>query len=276
MSPTQSVCASLVVLACAWSPPEREVRAQEPARAGFDQAHTLWTEVLKANVKGDRFDYKALLENRGKLDQYLGELQSVTRDEFERWTKEQRCAFWINAYNAYTVHLVIKNYPLESIKDVGGLLRSVWDKSFIPLGQLFPGEEKKELSLNNIEHDVLRPKFKDARIHAAINCASRSCPPLRAEAFVADRLDAQLDEQVRAWLGDATRNRFERDKKRIQISQIFQWFHEDFERDKGSVRAWVETYAPAKEAEWLKLEKNVDVSYLDYSWKLNDIDRPKR
>jgi hypothetical protein len=268
--PVLILCLGLVTLAAS-------ARAQKPAELQFDQNHGAWTEVLRAYVQADRFDYKALSLNRAKLDQYLGALQSVAREEFETWSKEQRYAFWINAYNAYTIHLVAKSYPLDSIKDLGGLFKSPWDKPFIPLGHLFPDGVKKELTLNNIEHDVLRPKFKDARVHAAINCASRGCPPLRKEAFVAEKLGTQLDEQVRAWLADATRNRFDREKSKLQVSEIFSWFKEDFVRDGGSVREWLAKYAPEEHAAWLRdTKKEVDLSYLEYSWKLNDVERPKR
>ncbi|MCK6449110.1 MAG: DUF547 domain-containing protein [Planctomycetes bacterium] len=251
--------------------------AQKPADLTFDQTHATWTQVLREHVKGDRFDYKALVADRSKLDQYLGMLQAVPREEFERWTKEQRFAFWINAYNAYTLHLVAKSYPLESIKDLGALFKSVWDKPFVPLGHLFPDAPKKELTLNDIEHEILRPKFKDARVHAAINCASRGCPPLRSQAFVADSLSAQLDEQVRAWLADTSRNRFDAAKKKAQVSEIFSWFKEDFVRDAGSVREWLAKYAPEEHATWLRAaQKELDLSYLDYSWKLNDVERSKR
>lgn len=256
--------------------PSPEAIAQEPAEPGFDHAHALWTEVVKEHVRGDRFDYERLGKNREKLDRYLAMLGAVERVELDAWTKEQRHAFWINAYNAYTVHLVVKSYPVESIKDIGSLLSSVWDKSFIPLGRLIDDGEPRELSLNQIEHEILRPRFKDARVHAAVNCASRGCPPLRDEAFVAERLDQQLDQQTRAWLADAARNRFEPDKRRVQISQIFGWFEEDFVRDAGSVRAWLARYGPPEHAKWLQSDAKIEVSHLDYSWELNDVERPKK
>lgn len=270
LPPLLPVC----LAAAGWVAP---ASAQQPAELAFDQTHAALTEVLRANVKGDRFDYKALVADRSKLDWYLGALQSVAREEFERWTKEQRYAFWINAYNAYTLHLVAKSYPLDSIKDLGALFKSPWDKPFVPLGHLFPDAPKKELTLNEIEHEILRPRFKDARVHAAINCASRGCPPLRAAAFVAAELDTQLDAQARAWLADAARNRFDAAKKKAQVSEIFRWFKDDFARDAGSVPEWLAKYAPPEHAAWLReAGKGLDLSYLDYSWKLNDVERHKR
>ena len=130
-----------------------------------------------------------------------------------------------------------------------------------------PGGKDEDLSLNDIEHGILRKKFKDARVHAAINCASASCPPLRAEAFVADRLDAQLDEQMRAFVTDGSRNHLVREKNRLELSEIFQWFAEDFERDAGSVKDYLARFAAPEDADFIRKAK---VSYIDYDWDLND------
>jgi hypothetical protein len=245
--------------------------AANPAslEVAFDQHHAVWTSVLAANVSGDRFDYAALAKDRSKLDQYLHSLEAVPADEFGKWTREQQFAFWINAYNAYTISLVAGKYPVESIKDIGSLTKQVWDQEFIPLKPLFPEAKGERLSLNDIEQRILRPKFKDARVHAAVNCASQGCPPLRKEAFEAEKLGAQLDEQVRAWLADPARNRYDRAKGKIEVSKIFDWFADDFVRDAGSVQTWIAKYAPPSEAEWLRDAKKLSISFLDYSWKLN-------
>ena len=239
----------------------------------FDHTHARWTAVLAQHVHGDRFDYAALRLDRTPLDDYIIQLRVVGADQLAGWTREQRYAFWINAYNAHVVQLVMDNYPLESIKDLGGLFSPVWKKRFIKLKALHPGGSGKELSLNDIEHEILRPRFKDARVHAAINCASIGCPPLRSEAFVAERLDEQLDGQVRQWLADSNRNQYEPQEATLRVSEIFDWFEEDFERDAGSVRKWIARYAPPEEVEWLRATKQVRVKYLNYSWKLNEVAR---
>jgi hypothetical protein len=238
----------------------------------FDHAHARWSAVLAAHLRDGRFDYRALSESRGELDQYLLDLRGVEREEFAAWTREQRYAYWINAYNAFTVHLVLSRYPLESIQDIGTAAAPVWKKEFVPLGRLY-GEGTTELiSLDTIEHRILRPQFEDARVHAAVNCASESCPPLGPEAFQADVLEAQLDARVLAWLSDPALNRFDAETRRAEVSAIFEWFEGDFERDAGSVEAWIARHGP-ESARWLADGGKVELRTLEYSWKLNDVPR---
>ena len=258
----------LVLLACA-APGTARTGAPTDARAAFDHSHAAWTALLKQHVRGDRFDYAALARDRAPLERYLRALEAVTPAEHEAWTREQRYAFWIDVYNAYTVALVVDRHPIASIKDVSTLFSQVWDQELVPLKPLFPAAKGARLTLNDVEHRILRPVFADARVHAAVNCASEGCPPLRAEAFVAERLDAQLDEQVRAWLADPARNRYDRAEQRVEISKIFDWFTEDFVRDAGSVQAWIAKYAPPAEREWIARAKKLAIGYRDYSWKLN-------
>lgn len=235
----------------------------------LDAIHAPWSEVLNAHVRGGNFDYAGLKTNRAKLDAYITALESVKREELEKASKQARYAFWINAYNAYTVKRVVDAYPLKSIRDLGDDKKSVWDRDLVPLGKLYPALEKSKLTLNDIENKILRPEFKDARVHAAINCASKGCPPLRAEAFTAAKLDTQLDAQVKAWLGDTTRNRFDQSKNRIEVSKVFEWFGEDFTKSADSVPAWIARYRPS-DAEWLTAKPGPKVDYAEYDWALND------
>ena len=128
---------------------------------------------------------------------------------------------------------IVDRYPLASIRDIQVDGKEIWDVATIPLGKLVPDLGRAALSLNDIEHEILRKRHKDARVHAAVNCASVGCPPLAAEAFVAERLDEQLDARVRAWLAGTSRNRFHPKEGRVEISQIFDWFRSDFEHDAG-------------------------------------------
>lgn len=259
----------LVLIATVCAGATQSPAPKPSAAAAFDQSHALWTEVLAAHVRGDAFDYAKLKKDRARLDQYIGVLESVKPDELAAWKKNEQYAFWINAYNAYTVRLVVDAYPIDSIKDLGSLLKSVWDREVAPLGALAPDLKSSKLTLNEIEHEILRPKFADARVHAAVNCASQGCPPLRAEAFRPADLDEQLDEQVSLWLHDEKRNRFDESKRRLQISKVFDWFKDDFVRDAKSVPAWIARYVPEHEA-WLTDPKvKLDIDHLDYSWKLN-------
>ena len=242
----------------------------EPAAAPvaeFDHSHKVFDEILRATVKRDRLDYKKV--DRKKLDAYIGQLRGVTKAQLESWSREQRYAFWINVYNAHVIEIVLDNYPLESIKDIGGkVFGQVWDKEFIKMNALHPKGDKDRLSLNDVEHEILRPRFKDARVHAAVNCASFSCPPLLAEAFVATKLEAQLDAQMKAFLVDTDRNRFDEKKGVVHASEIFKWFSEDFDRDAGSVREYMIEFAPADKKAFLKDAK---IKYIDYDWSLNDV-----
>jgi len=239
------------------------------ANTGFDQTHKVWTEVLAKHVEDDAFDYKALKKEPVALNAYLASLEAVKLDDFSRWSKLERYAFWIDAYNAYTVKRVVDAYPIASIKDLGDEKVSVWDRDFIALGSLAPDLKKSKLTLNDIENKILRPEFKDARVHAAINCASVGCPPLRNEAFVAERLDKQLDDSTKRWIADTRRNRFDAKKNTIEVCQVFDWFKDDFVRDAKSVQAWIAKYAPADQA-WLANASKPEIKYVEYSWKLNE------
>lgn len=235
--------------------------------AEFDQEHRRWTKLLAEHVQGDAVDYVGLKGRRAELQAYLDELAAVTPAQLASWTRDERFAYWINTYNAFCIQLVVDNYPVDSIRDLGGkLFGRVWDKEYIPLAAHHPDGDDDPLSLNDVEHEILRPRFADARLHAAVNCASVSCPPLRPEAFVAERLDAQLGEQMRGFLADDARNRFDRDAREANVSEIFDWFAADFERDAGSVRAYLARFAPG-DGSWIR---EADLDYLDYDWSLND------
>lgn len=242
--------------------PETTAPAKE-----FDQAHAQWTTVLKNFVinKGafTQVNYKALKENPQTLNTYLETLSQVEKPTFDKWSEKQRMSFWINAYNAFTVKLIVDHYPLKSIKDIGGFFSSPWKKDFFKLfGQKF--------YLDKIEHEILRKKFTEPRIHFAVNCASIGCPALRDEAFTADQLDTQLAEQAKLFLNDSTRNRVEREKKKIVVSKIFKWFKEDFGTKDEKVITFVFPYMK-NEGDSLDTWKKFSLDYSDYDWKLNEV-----
>jgi hypothetical protein len=221
--------------------------------------HEIWDGLLKQHVKKDGFvDYKGFIRDSAKLNQYL-KLISTAHPNDKNWSREEQMAYWINAYNAFTVQLIIRNYPVKSIKDIKNgipFVNTVWDIKFIQM-------EGYKYDLNNIEHNILRPVFKDARVHAAVNCASYSCPALRAEAFTAARLNAQLDDSMRSFINDPLRNRITAGK--AEVSEIFKWFKGDFERDAGSVRKFINKYSGKP------MGDGVVVSHIDYDWRLNDL-----
>ncbi len=219
--------------------------------------HELWDALLKKHVRADGFvDYKGFIHDSAELNAYLKVLESAHPND-KNWSRNEQMAYWINAYNAYTIQLIVRNYPVASIKDIKkgvAFVNSVWDIKFIKI-------QGFSYDLNNIEHNILRPVFKDARIHAAINCASYSCPKLLNEAFTADKLESQLDATMRGFVNDPLRNRITADK--AEISEIFKWFKGDFERD-GSLRDFLNKHSN------VKITEKTGISHIDYNWALNE------
>ena len=224
----------------------------------FDHGHTAFSKVLQHHVQGAKVDYASLKENPAGLNAYLDSLAAVDESQFKAWTENQQISFLINLYNAATLKLIIDHYPVKSIKDIGSLFSSPWKRKEV---RLFG---KKE-TLDHIEHGLLRKKYIEPRIHFAVNCASIGCPNLRAEAFTADQLDEQLDEQGKAFLSDRSRNRLENGV--LYLSPIFDWFSEDF-KESGGVAKFVAPYLPEADQETAAAGK-VKIKYTKYDWSLN-------
>lgn len=240
--------------------------------AEFDHTHAAWTAVLEDALSDDGLvDYAGLRKSKEALDAYLAELEATTPEQHAEWSREERFAFWINAYNAYTIELLRDRGPVESIKELGGWFTSPWEIKFIPMPAFDPEEDGDDLMLDEIEHDILRPVFEDARVHAAINCASLSCPPLRAEAYQGAKLDEQLDDQTALWLADPSRNEIRAGAKRLKVSKIFDWFEDDFGGKDAEVVRWIAKHvADEALAKDLRARANdIDVRYLDYDWSIN-------
>ena len=242
----------------------------------IDHQYANWEALSKKHVhwladqSQSRTDYAGFKAEHALLNVVLAELSGVTQAEFDQWTSAQQTAFLINAYNALTVELILSKYPdLKSIKDLGSLIQSPWKKKFFKLLGV-------EHNLDWIENDMLRARYKDPRIHVGINCASIGCPALRNEAYTSAKLDTQLEDGMARFLSDKTRNRY-RDGK-LEVSEIFKWFGEDFEKgNKGfskttDVFARYATQLSSDAAAQAALRaKTVAVTYLPYDWKLNDI-----
>lgn len=248
--------------------------------ASLDHGYVTWDGLLKkyvhwsADNKQSRVDYAGFARDRSALQAVLASWTEVTQVAFAAFSRQQQMAFLINAYNAFTVELILTQYPnLKSIKDLGSLLQSPWKKRFFRLlGQ--------EHHLDWIEHEQLRPNYNDWRVHAAVNCASIGCPALRPEAFTAARLDAQLDDGMLRFMSDRTRNRFA--DNRVELSAIFNWFGEDFQkgdRGIGSLGDLVALYAdalgiPAADRDAMRSGK-VPIRFLEYDWSLNGTTLPR-
>jgi hypothetical protein len=249
------------------------------AHAAIDDEHKAWTELLKKHVvvkdggKASQVRYAGFAQDRAQLKAYLDSLSAVTEQEFKGWSKDQQLAFLINAYNAFTVEKILTRYPnLKSIRDFGTFVGNPWkDKFFKLLG--------REMHLDNIEHDTIRApgSYEDPRIHFAVNCASIGCPMLREEAFVAPRLDAQLEEQTVRFLSDRSRNRYSAQAQALEVSSIFDWYGKDFGRGWKGYSAPPQFFAKyaaqltdkADEQAAIR-EQKVAVKFLDYNWGLND------
>ncbi len=249
----------------------------------FDHQHQMFNQVLNdvvrlsPNKRQTRVDYGLLNKQPEQLNRYLAALSSVKQSEYKLWTDDEQLSFLINAYNAFTLQLINQNYgkfqngKVESIKDLGGFFSSPWKQSFFTLL-----EEKH--SLDDIEHDMIRVWFKRPRIHAALVCAAVSCPPLRDQAFVADQLSQQLDDQMRQFLSDDERNTINLSDNRVNLSSIFKWYGEDFETGQQgftSLKDLVKLYQAdmadsPQQLTWLQ-KQDFNIRYLDYDWRLNDI-----
>lgn len=257
--------------------PPSAAHAQSP---GFDHGHASWTTLLRQHVRlvrsgqATQVAYAGFKADRAALKAYLDSLSAVTRAAFAGWPRAERQAFLINAYNAFTVELILTRYPdLKSIKDLGSLLSSPWKPKWITL-------LGNQVSLDDIEHAMLRKRgdYDDPRVHFAVNCASIGCPALREEAFVAARLDAQMDEQTVRFMSDRTRNRWNPQRGRLELSKIFDWYGEDFRlghRGIGSLQTFASRYADQLADAHADRERiragGVDIAYTDYDWALNDV-----
>jgi hypothetical protein len=245
---------------------------------GFDHGYVTWDALVKKHVrwlpdnKQSRVDYAAFARDRAELKKVLDAMSAVRAAEFDGWTKAQRMAFLINAYNAFTIELILTRYPdLKSIKDLGSLFSSPWKIEFFSL-------LGAKHHLDWIEHEQLRPKYAEPRVHAAVNCASIGCPALRPEAFMAAKLEAQLEDGMMRFLGDRTRNRVAGGK--AEVSSIFKWFREDFEKGASGFSRLEDVFAryavqlSDKPEEQAALKAgSLPVAFLDYDWSLNAVGR---
>jgi len=218
--------------------------------------HTLYAGLLNKYNRNGQVDYAGFKKDEARLDDYLDRLAKIDPQSLSR---DEQFAYYANAYNAWTIKLILSGYPgVESIKDLGSLFKSPWKKKFVKL-------DGKVITLDHIEHDILRPQFKDPRVHMAVNCASKGCPPLWSEPFMGDRLDEQLNAATRNFINNPGFNRLEGNT--LYVSKIFKWFSEDFE---DNVIGFVEKYAEGELKRTIKANRStIEVEYLDYDWSLN-------
>lgn len=251
------------------------ITTQAEKSATFDHQHSLWHQLLQKHVYwinngvASQVDYEGIGREHATLGAYLDNLSGVTEDEFARWPQERQLAFLINAYNAFTLRLILDHWPVDSIREIGGWFNNPWKiKFFSLLG--------KQRHLDWIEHEVIREpgRFNEPRIHFAVNCAAIGCPPLRPEAYVAERLNTQMEDQTRRFLSDPSRNRYR--NGRLELSSIFKWYREDFQRgwqEYDSLAQFIAPYADTLGVPSSSRNGNthdmIEITFLDYDWALN-------
>ena len=228
-------------------------------------------------------DYRGLKQNRSSLDNFSLSLERVDSESYEGWKEKDQIALWINAYNALTLKAIVDHYPIESsflaslrfpknsIRQISG----VWDKLLFSV-------RNEKVTLDQIEHRILRPRFKEPRIHVALVCAAMGCPPLRDEPFIGNRLDAQLDDQSRRFLTDPKKFLIDRDRARVFLSPILKWYGKDFlptyatkkgfsghDSVKRATLNFLARYLDPDDRAYLETG-DYEVKYLDYDWSLNE------
>jgi hypothetical protein len=250
--------------------------------AGF--SYDGYAKTLSAHVDGQGIvNYTGLKADRKGLDAFVSSLAALDPEVFGKWSDKEKIAFWINAYNALTLRVIIDNYPIKasffnalrfpqnSIRQIKG----VWDEIQFPV-------MGRNMTLDNIEHDTLRSQFDEPRIHVALVCAALGCPPLRNEPYISARLESQLDDQARRFFKDPGIFRVDREEGRIYLSSIFKWFGGDFVKAYGSgtgfkgkgeteraVLNFASNYLDRDEKSYLE-KGGYSISYLPYDWSLNE------
>lgn len=249
--------------------------------AVFDHRYAAYAELLSRHVRSVRVDYRGLAADRAALDAVAAGFGAVPADVERAWTRNERLAFWINAYNAFTLHAIVDHYPIRgrwlslgprnSIRQIDG----VWDR----LTWRVAG---RQVTLDDIEHRIVRPEFNEPRIHFAVNCASVGCPPLRREPFRAINLDAQLDDNAREYLASPQGLRV--DGRTLVVTSIMKWYGDDFvatfapsaraghSRVETAILEVVAAYGPL-DAAALARHSGTRIRFMDYDWSLNDIIR---
>lgn len=223
--------------------------------------YSLFTQVLRDHVKDGVVNYKEL-KNDQRFAEFIAILEKTDPNTI---SGKNRLAFWINVYNAFVLKVVCDKYPINSImsKTAYALGKSNFQKRLVTINGV-------QYSLNDVENDIIRP-FGDPRIHFAINCAAKSCPPLRSEAFEPSRLNEQLEEQTRNFINNLANNSFDFGKSEIIISKIFDWFEEDFKKYDAGVPAFISRYLPPEQGKQLLANaKTVKIKHHEYNWDLNE------
>lgn len=218
---------------------------------GYGQTSILNDLLHKHVTEEGIVDYQSFKNDETKLDSYISYLEKTS--PASSWSANKQKAFWINAYNAYTIKIILDNYPLKSIMDIKQSGKTAWKIPFAKVGE-------KTYTLDHIEHEILRKNLFDPKIHVGVNCASVSCPKILNIAFTEENVEAELSRLMKDFINDTSRNNIS--EKKVQISSIFDWFKDDFTKN-GSVIEYLNKYSD------IKINPNAKISYLKYNWSLN-------
>ncbi len=232
------------------------------AMAADTMNHSEYDALLKTYVKDGAVNYAALKKDRKALDAYVDTSKTLIRIQFLQWSKDEQLAYLINLYNAATLQLIVDHYPVKSIKDIGSLFKGPWDQ---PVIQRF-GET---ITLNDLEHEIIRKDYDEPRIHVALVCAAKSCPRLRSEAYTGADLERQLSEGMQGFLQDKEKNRLAADGKTLHLSSIFSWYGKDFTKKGNTLLDYLKPYMTEADQGVLK-NNTVKLRYLPYDWSLNE------
>lgn len=232
------------------------------------QGDSLWTSVLKDHVVAGRVNYRAVKQD-ARFWTYVESLRASSDQDYGN--RDDQLAYWCNVYNAFTVKLICDHYPVESIKDLnaGSFLAylfstTVWDREVVTL-------RGRTLTLNQVEHEIVRPKFKDFRVHFALVCAAKGCPPLRSEAYVGSRVSEQLDHQARVFVQDRKQNSFDASTGTLRLSSLFKWYLTDFGATEADlIQSLLPYFSDDVKNQIAAVGSKIKVSYLDYDWRLNE------
>lgn len=260
---------------------------EEVKTDSFDHSYATYNSLLKRYVINARVNYEGFINSRAEFETFLRALGSVDEDVFESWTEEQRLAFWINAYNAFTIKAIIDHYPIKRSFTLVGIfyapsdsilqIKGVWTKlQFRALGNM--------VTLDEIEHQILRKKFNEPRIHMAINCASISCPDLRNEAYTPEKLEEQLADASTNFVNNPDKGVYVNEQSgKVKLSKIFKWFGDDFINNYGSkklfnnyslkenaVLNFTSDYIESEEVKEYLMNNKLKIGYLGYDWHLNE------
>ncbi len=260
---------------------------EEVKTDSFDHSYATYNSLLNRYVINARVNYEGFINSRAKFETFLRTLGSVDENVFESWTEEQRLAFWINAYNAFTIKAIMDHYPIKRSFTLVGIfyapsdsilqIKGVWTKlQFRALGNM--------VTLDEIEHQILRKKFNEPRIHMAINCASISCPDLRNEAYTPEKLEEQLADASINFINNPDKGVYVNEQSgKVKLSKIFKWFGDDFINNYGSkklfnnyslkenaVLNFTSEYIESEEVKEYLMNNKLKIGYLGYDWHLNE------